>query len=254
MGQVANMQPLATYDPLNPPYTDSNASPSPTYHARLSSLPWDYHYNNQQHQQQHQPARPHTNPENQIPPHQLYSTPTTFIDQSVHAHSHTHMPGVPGPSQHHLQPHPNPHAQQYQHPQQSFPLARDPYSPHQYAFSDPQHLPSGSNGNGGPRYSYDSVGSDGLAGQGVGSGSGGGNRHGHGQRRTSLDSNQTGKKPITTSRLGLDPIAKQERRREQNRVAQRAFRARAKIREQERVSLSLPSPSSHNTPQSRNRR
>ena len=88
----------------------------------------------------------------------------------------------------------------------------------------------------------------------MGSGSGGGNRHGHGQRRTSLDSNQTGKKPITTSRLGLDPIAKQERRREQNRVAQRAFRARAKIREQERVSLSLPSPSSHNTPQSRNRR
>ena len=52
-----------------------------------------------------------------------------------------------------------------------------------------------------------------------------------------MDSGQTGKKPITTSRLGLDPAAKQERRREQNRIAQRAFRARAKIREQERVSL-----------------
>jgi hypothetical protein len=79
---------------------------------------------------------------------------------------------------------------------------------------------------------------------GSGSGSGGGHRLGHGQRRTSLDSGQTGKKPITASRLGLDPVAKQERRREQNRVAQRAFRARAKIREQERVRLS----SSHTLP------
>jgi len=157
------------------------------------------------------------------------------MDQAALAHSHTHMANVPGPSQHHLHPHPHPHphvhAQQYQH--QPFPLARDPYSPNQYAFSDPQHLPSGSNG--GPRYSYDSVSGDVSDGQGAGSGSGGGNSHGRGQRRTSLDSGQNGKKPITTSRLGLDPVAKQERRREQNRVAQRAFRARAKIREQARV-------------------
>jgi hypothetical protein len=80
-----------------------------------------------------------------------------------------------------------------------------------------------------------------------GSGSGGGHRLGHGQRRTSLDSGQTGKKPIAASRLGLDPVAKQERRREQNRVAQRAFRARAKIREQERVRLSSSSHTTHYT-------
>jgi hypothetical protein len=79
---------------------------------------------------------------------------------------------------------------------------------------------------------------DGIGGHAGPSGSAGGHRLGHGQRRTSFDSGQTGKKPNTTSRLGLDPVAKQERRREQNRVAQRAFRARAKIREQERVRLS----------------
>jgi hypothetical protein len=70
-----------------------------------------------------------------------------------------------------------------------------------------------------------------------------GSGSGYKERRTSLESAQGGKKPITASRLGLDPVAKQERRREQNRIAQRAFRARAKIREQERVSFSL-SPSS----------
>lgn len=56
-------------------------------------------------------------------------------------------------------------------------------------------------------------------------------------RRTSLDSATAMRKPWpATSRLGLDPVAKQERRREQNRLAQRAFRARAKVREQGHVS------------------
>jgi hypothetical protein len=57
-------------------------------------------------------------------------------------------------------------------------------------------------------------------------------------RRTSLESGMGPRKPpASTSRLGLDPVAKAERRREQNRLAQRAFRARAKVREQEQVSL-----------------
>lgn len=56
-------------------------------------------------------------------------------------------------------------------------------------------------------------------------------------RRTSMESGTTMRKPGTaSSRLGLDPVAKQERRREQNRLAQRAFRARAKMREQDKVS------------------
>ena len=55
-------------------------------------------------------------------------------------------------------------------------------------------------------------------------------------RRTSLESGMNPRKPPpATSRLGLDPVAKAERRREQNRLAQRAFRARAKVREQEQV-------------------
>ena len=57
-------------------------------------------------------------------------------------------------------------------------------------------------------------------------------------RRTSLESGiHPRKPPAATSRLGLDPAAKAERRREQNRLAQRAFRARAKVREQGQVCL-----------------
>lgn len=61
-------------------------------------------------------------------------------------------------------------------------------------------------------------------------------------RRTSLESGMRSSRVQqqthqVTSRLGLDPVAKQERRREQNRLAQRAFRARAKQREQDKVRL-----------------
>lgn len=58
----------------------------------------------------------------------------------------------------------------------------------------------------------------------------------HRTRRTSLEGGSSMRKAaMPTSRLGLDPVAKQERRREQNRLAQRAFRARAKMREQGKV-------------------
>jgi hypothetical protein len=95
-----------------------------------------------------------------------------------------------------------------------------------YAFSDPQyqHLPSS---KGHPVYQHsNSIPGTGLESSEYSSG------FWRGKRRTSQDGSAfTSKKPITTSRLGLAPRAQQERRREQNRVAQRKFRAKAKILE-----------------------
>jgi len=53
------------------------------------------------------------------------------------------------------------------------------------------------------------------------------------KRRTNPDGlAYTTSRLLTASRLGLDPIQKLERRREQNRVAQRKFRAKAKVCQQ----------------------
>jgi len=93
-----------------------------------------------------------------------------------------------------------------------------------HAFSDPpyQHLPSI---KGGPGLQHsDSIPDAGSRPSEYPSG------FWHVKRRRSPDGlASTTSRPFTTSRLGLDPSEKLERRREQNRVAQRKFRAKAKV-------------------------
>jgi len=96
-----------------------------------------------------------------------------------------------------------------------------------HAFSDPpyQHLPSI---KGGPGLQHsDSIPDAGSRPSEYPSG------FWHVKRRRSPDGlAPTTSRPFTTSRLGLDPSEKLERRREQNRVAQRKFRAKAKVCQQ----------------------
>jgi hypothetical protein len=185
---------------------------SPIIHGRNPPHPRDPYYNDHPHQ--HQPLTstdrygtfspsyldPPPRSAYHPPPsqHQAYSRP--YPQHNPHLHPHPH-------------PHPHPNLSPAQHVYQ--PLVRDPYPAHDagpsYAYSDPLAYIA--------QTRQDHV--DAMVFK---------------ERGTSFDSGTPNKKPVVASRLGLDPAAKQERRREQNRMAQRAFRARAKVREQETVS------------------